>query len=183
MNKNQGGRRTKQLISLALYQLMINREYDDISVKDICDKARISRMSFYRYFTCKDDIFINYADERFEEFYNQEFKYKEFSTESFTVAIFSFIKKYIRQINILIKAHKEQLLSAQFNNYTTYILTYVAKNRKVINEKFKMNYVASAFISGGLFNCVLAWIQNGTKETPEEMANNILSFLRETNAA
>ena len=70
MNKNQGGRRTKLLISLALYQLMFKYEYDDISVKDICDKARISRMSFYRYFTCKDDIFINYCDERFEEFFS-----------------------------------------------------------------------------------------------------------------
>ena len=48
---------TKSLISLALYALMLKHDYDTITVKDICSKAGISRMSFYRYFSKKDDIF------------------------------------------------------------------------------------------------------------------------------
>lgn len=166
MNKNQGGRRTKLLISLALYQLMFKQEYEDISVKDICDKARISRMSFYRYFTSKDDIFIDYCDERFEEFYNEIFSKPNLSGEEFATALFTFIKKYSRQINILIKAHKEQLLSSQFINYANYIITTTKKNN---GDASKANYIVAAFFAGGLFNAIMAWIQNGLRETPEDM--------------
>ena len=166
MNKNQGGRRTKLLISLALYQLMFKSEYEDISVKDICDKARISRMSFYRYFTCKDDIFINYCDERFEEFYNEFFSKQDSSVEDFVTSLFTFIKRYARQINILIKAHKEQLLSSQFINYANYIIT---TSKKINNDSSKANYLVAAFFAGGLFNAIMAWIQNGLRETPEDM--------------
>ena len=174
MNKNQGGRRTKQLISLALYQLLISKEYEDISVKDICDKARISRMSFYRYFTCKDDIFINYCDERFEEFYNMEFKNKELKLEPFICALFSFIKKYTRQIKILIKANKQQILSSQFNNYATYMIN---KTRANNNDKGKTNFIIAAFVSGGIFNVTMTWIANGLKETPEEMTQILMSII------
>ena len=176
MNKNQGGRRTKLLISLALYQLMFKYEYDDISVKDICDKARISRMSFYRYFTCKDDIFINYCDERFEEFYNDVFSKPNLNIEEFITSLFTFVKKYSRQINILVKAHKEQLLSSQFINYANYIITTSKKN---YGDNFKANYLLAAFFAGGLFNAIMAWIQGGLRESPEDMTHifrNLMSL-------
>ena len=178
MNKNQGGRRTKLLISLALYQLMFKSEYDEISVKDICDKTRISRMSFYRYFTCKDDIFINYCDERFEEFYNDVFSKQNHNVnvEEFVTSIFTFIKKYARQINILVKAHKEQLLSSQFINYANYIITTTKKNN---GDGSKANYLVAAFFAGGLFNAIMAWMQNGLKETPEDMTRifkNLIAY-------
>ena len=176
MNKNQGGRRTKLLISLALYQLMFKFEYEDISVKDICDKAKISRMSFYRYFTCKDDIFINYCDERFEEFYNDVFSKPNLSIDEFIVSLFYFIKKYSRQINILVKAHKEQLLSSQFINYANYIIT---TSKKYNSDTYKANYLIAAFFAGGLFNAVMAWIQNGLRETPEDLTHifrNLISY-------
>ena len=71
MNSRSGKNKTKNLISLALYSLMLRHPYDEISVKDICEKAGVSRMSFYRYFSKKDDIFLDFCDERFEEFYTE----------------------------------------------------------------------------------------------------------------
>ena len=60
---------TKDYITIALYYLMSKKDYESTTVTDICNKARVSRMSFYRYFNNKEDIFINYCDERFEEFF------------------------------------------------------------------------------------------------------------------
>ena len=57
---------TKDYITIALYYLMSKKDYESTTVTDICNKARVSRMSFYRYFNNKEDIFINYCDERFE---------------------------------------------------------------------------------------------------------------------
>ena len=63
---------TKDYITIALYYLMSKKDYESTTVTDICNKARVSRMSFYRYFNNKEDIFINYCDERFEEFFNDK---------------------------------------------------------------------------------------------------------------
>ena len=41
---------TKDYITISLYYLMSKFDYESISVTDICAKARVSRMSFYRYF-------------------------------------------------------------------------------------------------------------------------------------
>ena len=73
---------TKSLISLALYALMLKTDYDNITVKDICERAGVSRMSFYRYFSKKDDIFIDFCDERFEEFYSDITKKRSASAAS-----------------------------------------------------------------------------------------------------
>ena len=78
MRKAKRKTNTKDLISLALYALMHKCEYDEISVKDICAKAGVSRMSFYRYYRMKDDIFITYCDERFESTYYHHSQYIEY---------------------------------------------------------------------------------------------------------
>ena len=68
MNKTR--HKTKDNISLAVYVLMLKRPYEEISVKEICERAGVSRMSFYRYYNNKEDIFVDYCDERFEDFYS-----------------------------------------------------------------------------------------------------------------
>ena len=69
MSNRKAKNKTKGLISLALYSLLLRKNYEDISVKEICERAGVSRMSFYRYYNKKDDIFVDYCDARFEEFY------------------------------------------------------------------------------------------------------------------
>ena len=61
MSNKKARIKTKNLISLGLYSLMLRHNYDEISVKDICEKAGVSRMSFYRYYNNKDDIFKDFG--------------------------------------------------------------------------------------------------------------------------
>jgi len=52
---------TKQHITISTMALLNEKDYNDISIKDICDKANISVGSFYHYFKTKDDILENTA--------------------------------------------------------------------------------------------------------------------------
>ena len=162
---------TKSLISLALYALMLKMDYDNITVKDICERAGVSRMSFYRYFSKKDDIFIDFCDERFEEFYNDMMKQKIHSAPEFTLAMFVFIKKYHRQIKVLQRAHREFLLLDQLNNYAKYILSNL-KTEYLLEQRG--NNIFAYFMAGGFFNTLLYWLNTNLKATPEEM--NIMLY-------
>ncbi len=51
MNKNNN--LTKNYILESFYILLTKKHYNEISVCDICEKAGVSRMSFYRNFFSK----------------------------------------------------------------------------------------------------------------------------------
>ena len=166
---------TKDYITIALYYLMSKKDYESTTVTDICNKARVSRMSFYRYFNNKEDIFINYCDERFEEFFAQVKEKNINDIRSFLIEIFLFLKKYARQVNVLKKAHKENLIIEKFTDYGTYLAKHI--NLMVDNSPIA-NRILAAFLAGGTANILLLWFELGLDVPPEEMAEIATNIFR-----
>lgn len=164
---------TKKLISLALVGIMYKKEYESITIKEICEKAGVSRMSFYRYYNSKDDVFLDFCDERFEEFYNEYLKSDFISLQDFVLALFKFFKKYDRQLLILRRAGKEQILINQFNGYIKYLLAH--HNSQIVQAHAK-NPLIGPMLSGGLYNILMLWLDEGMEKTPEEMTELVLSI-------
>ena len=166
---------TKDYITIALYYLMAKNDYDSITVTDICAKARVSRMSFYRYFNNKEDIFINYCDERFEEFFSQIKEKHITDVFSFLLEIFVFLKKYARQVIVLKKAHKENLIVEKFTDYGTYLAKHIDLT---IDNSPIANRILAAFLAGGTANILLLWFELGLDVPPEEMAEMASNIFR-----
>ena len=49
--------RTRTMLQHALLSLSSRRDYDTISVEDICQAADVGRSTFYAHYTSKDDLF------------------------------------------------------------------------------------------------------------------------------
>ena len=158
---------TKNLISLALFMLVIKKPSEEISVKEICEKAGVSRMSFYRYYNKKDDIFVDFCDSRFEEFYDMYLSNKEsYTPEEFTLNMFTFFRKYDRQLRILFSAGKQHLLMEQFVSYAKFLFMRNKDNRV---KALYTNKVVGPFVAGGFFAVLASWLNDGMEETPEEI--------------
>ena len=166
---------TKDYITIALYYLMAKYDYDSITVTDICEKARVSRMSFYRYFNNKEDIFINYCDERFEEFFSSLKEKKIDDMFSFLLEIFLFLKKYARQVTVLKKAKKENLIVEKFTDYGTYLAKHIDLT---IDNNPMANRIIAAFLAGGTANILLLWFELGLDVPPKEMAEMAYNIFR-----
>ena len=150
--------------------------YDRITVKMICEKAGVSRMSFYRYYSTKEDIFINFADERFEDFYDK-YMTKDITMDSFIRNVVSYFKKYWRQIRILEKAGSTQILITQFERYAAYII----RNAKSLSVfQYDNNPLAVPYYAGGFYNVLVYWSTNNFK-LPEEEVTRMLEEILETN--
>lgn len=52
----------RELLESSLINLMQEKNYQDISVKDICQEANIPRRTFYHYFDSKDDILSSFIE-------------------------------------------------------------------------------------------------------------------------
>ena len=166
---------TKDYITISLYYLMSKYDYDSISVTDICSKARVSRMSFYRYFNNKEDIFINYCDERFEDFFQIINEKHIDDIYSFLLEVFNYMKIYARQVTILKRARKENLLVEKFTDYGSYLANHMSLTTE---NNIIANRIIAAFLAGGIANILLLWFELGLDVPPEEMAEIATNIFR-----
>jgi AcrR family transcriptional regulator len=58
--------RTRQALGTALVELMLARRFDDISVQQVLDRARVGRATFYAHFRNKNDLLLSDAERVFE---------------------------------------------------------------------------------------------------------------------
>lgn len=62
---------TKQQIIFGLFEMMMEKPYADITVKEICEKAEVSRMTFYRNFHTKEDVIFGQFEMVYSTFIKQ----------------------------------------------------------------------------------------------------------------
>lgn len=63
--------RSRELLTAALTELLHERRYDLISVRDIIARARVSRSTFYLHFQDKDDLLASSFTHMLSELYHQ----------------------------------------------------------------------------------------------------------------
>ncbi|WP_457824456.1 TetR/AcrR family transcriptional regulator, partial [Staphylococcus aureus] len=71
-----------------MVNLLKTKAYNDITVKDICEKSQISRTTFYTHYKTKDDFIYSYLNTLLKEA-----KKKFLKSETLTQA--TFLKKMI----------------------------------------------------------------------------------------
>ena len=167
--------RTKKNISLALYALLLRKPYDEISVSDICKKANVSRVSFYHYYDKKDDIIIQFSDEKFAEFFDNFTKLEVLTFEDLIVEMFKYLKKISRQLTILRYAQKENIMLEQFHSYGRYIFSNTKTNTLLEN---KDNQFLIPFLVGGIFQVIMKWLDEGMVTPPEEIAKAVFEIVK-----
>lgn len=162
--------KSKQLVQLAVYQLLLKKDFDHISIKEICEKAGVSRMSFYRYYSTKEDVFIVFCDETFDNFFQQISHNQSLTMRDMLILFFTNLRKYHREIDMLKKAQRETILLVQFEQYAS----YVASKINIINN---LSPFTIPFFAGGLFNVVMRWSNRNYIDTPEEMTDAMMRYI------
>ena len=160
---------TRDYIFQAYLQLLSNQDYDDISICDICTKAGVSRMSFYRNFKSKEDLTFKGIEEITKVMEDEIKKLDNVSTYSVLKVFFEYTKKF-----------KQPLLS--FKNCE---FTHTLKNltTKKLLEEFPSDCVNRTskyiplFYFGSIISVLFEWLKSGCEETPEEMARFIASLI------
>ena len=137
---------TKQQIIFGLFEMMMEKPYADITVKEICEKAEVSRMTFYRNFHTKEDVIFG----QFEMVYS------------------TFIKQLVIQNQFMMEAIvKNDLSNFLLNALRGYIKTLVDNQILVTREKSSKMLVA--MISGGLTEVIITWTRDGMKQPVDEL--------------
>ena len=143
----------------AFFLLLKTNNIENISISDICQKAGVSRVTFYRNFKDKIDIINTYFSLMIKQFIiemgtNTHYDYYHIAYHTFE----------------MLKKEKENILSLINNN-----LSYMYQN--LLNHHFDKNFkndnygskLTAYIFAGALYNISLYWIKNDCKESIDEI--------------
>ncbi|MCD7956177.1 MAG: TetR/AcrR family transcriptional regulator [Lachnospiraceae bacterium] len=161
---------TKDCIFTALTGLMEQKEYKYITVTDIARKAGVSRMTYYRTYTSKEDILVQHFRKISQQLISEAKEDIRQALDSF----FSYFQKYDNLTRVLTEADLMNVVVECFSGFTDHL--YNALHPGSLNTT-KARY-AVRYESGGLFSILIGWLSGSAEESPQEMSEIALNILR-----
>lgn len=154
-------------ITGALLILMQKKPLNEINVSELCTKAGVSRVSFYRNFTSLEDILTKYLKKCTEDWWT------EFSKKSEDDIRQSFWKELLNQY----KMNTDLINLLKKNNITYIIKDHIFSCCGPKPEHDEKTAYICACLSGLIYGFVDEWIRRGmTDSAPEIDIHKLVSL-------
>ncbi len=171
--------RTKRLVRDALTELMEEKGFEGITVRDLTEKADINRGTFYLHYRDKYDLLEQSENEIIQEI--QEF-IKEANPNDivnanmlgeplpFVVKLFEYIKENGRFMKLILgpqgdPAFQVKLKEFMKENFLQKIQTISTEEDMLVPVDYLLAYVTSAHLG-----VIQQWLADDLKQSPQEMA-------------
>lgn len=176
---------TAHLMDEALLALLVDKEFDYITIKDICKKAGVNRSTFYLHYESIMDLLketIEYKNEKFWSYFDvKKIDVLTSSKDELVLINKTYLLPYLNYMKnnklvLKVAFEKADLLDSKkmflflYNNFFSPIMS-----RFKINEEDKM-YVISYFING-INAIVMEWVKKDCKESVDHIAELIISLV------
>ena len=176
--KNLDETQIRECVTRALLQLMKEKEYGEISVGEIAERAGVHRATFYRHFRSKEDVLESFLSEIFKSAEEGRKLLQEDFT-SFIRPVFQALYDKKEPILLLHKAGLSELFMNALKVYFDFHeedkgeapdpKSYGIKVRNKTSGDGLLEAYKTAYRIGGIYSCLLLWFSHGMRETPEEM--------------
>ena len=160
--------RTRQALGDALVELMMERGYDAISIKDIINRANVGRSTFYSHYADKDELFVSQLD-RLMDLLSQHVPQERSEGNPFfpSLGLLQHIQEKWKLYKILAWGSGVDVLSKHL--------------QKSLSEKIEQGLVESGqtyevpvpiianFLAGSFLSLVKWWLDNKMTYSPEQV--------------
>ena len=161
---------TKAYIIQSLFILMKTKDYTDITIQDITNKAGINRSTYYRNFSCKENIIETFFNKIMDD-YLEEYKcMKNNSIKTYLYTLFKHFYNYRSELLLIDKNNLTYIFLNVLNNYFNKIYNLAETNLEMRYELY--------YHIGGIYSNYKLWFSRGMKETPEKLADIVYSTIK-----
>lgn len=170
-------RKTRESIFKAFISLLSEKDFSQITVCEIIDRADVGRATFYSHFETKDFLLKELCEELFCHIFdaleeNNEHKhiFECNAPESVFLHLFQHFKQNDNNILKLISCKNNELFLQCFKaNLQKLILNqlslFQARKSSKLPESFWVSHIASTFV-----DTLRWWVDHGMQESPETIA-------------
>ncbi|WP_332645699.1 TetR/AcrR family transcriptional regulator [Lysinibacillus sp. 54212] len=180
--------RTIEAIKEALVELIEEKGFESITVKDITSKAKINRGTFYAHYRDKYDLMNRYQDELMGVMtnnvkHNLSKLLTDLSTNStnkipieMTVLICDFLDRNRRFMKAVLGPKGDISFQTKLKNFISKALlenygSIVAQEKLLVPEEYLITYIASAHIG-----IIQQWLLEEKKESSQEISEILLTI-------
>lgn len=164
-------RRTRQRLHTALMSLIMESDYDKITVQDLIDRADVGRSTFYAHYETKDDLLVSGLDRLTADI---ELHMADDPSAAETVlpslGIFRHVAENHRVFRALLGSRGIDLVhKAALDTLTEHAMAAIER-RSVAGEQTNIPpAVRAAFAAGSLMAFLVWWLDYDMPYTPEVM--------------
>ena len=163
--------RTQRLIKQAFYDLIKEKGFEQITVKDITDRAMISRNTFYLHYSDKYDLLNKQCDELMRNlFFNVGRQIHDLKKEDHTVESIAAVISYGIKTIAEDKEHYSILLSDVSSDILTTKMTDTIKSsvKYIRKDAFEINDFQLTYIVSGMTGIIKYYLTNGVEDIDKE---------------
>jgi len=178
-------KKTRESIFAALCTLLSKKHYNQITVAEIIELANIGRATFYAHFETKDfllkalceELFCHIFDCSQEEKPEHQHIFSCDSSASPILHLFQHLQKNDNNILRLLHSQNNELFLGYFKaNLKEFIKSqlylFEEKRPKGIPESFWVHHICATLVE-----TVRWWVQNGMRESPEELYHYFITVI------
>ncbi|WP_070043148.1 TetR/AcrR family transcriptional regulator [Robinsoniella peoriensis] len=175
--------KTKKWIIDALFDLLRRKDYQDITISQIVNKAGLGRRTFYRYFKTKNEVIEYTTKLLMNEFANTIIINHAETQESIAKSYFEFWENHVDILMLMNKAH----LLYFIEDHLLSLIYEVAKkvghvpdhlDEEGLAEYYKRYKFAFAVKLAGFWKATVLWSEEEPRRSPEEMSRLINDILK-----
>src|SRR5688572_12838858 len=169
-------RRTRRALFEALIEMILEGDYDAISVSDIADRANVGRSTFYAHFKDKDDLlrkgvghFRGILFSRHEDDVAGEAKPARRAL-GFSGFMFEHLKEQRRLYRALMRGRAGPIVMERFRHFLAELVrNELSESATARGSKVAPSEVTVQFVVGAYLALLTWWLDRGAKEPPETM--------------
>ena len=172
----QSAARQRQL-EQGLLQVMLKRQFDEISVSDLCDEIHVPRKAFYRYFSGKEGALYSMIDRALMEFEIHSTGAELYEPET--------PMGYMKHVFIYWTEHRELLDALKKSNLSGLLIQRAldfsqnldAIPRFMLIRDRRLREYGTMFMVCGLMTMIVQWHDDGFSKSVAEMAELTMQLL------
>lgn len=177
-NENKGNAKANQSklwMENALLKLMKTEIYQEITIQEITDHAGLSRRTFYRNYSTKDEILEGYFYKIWLEYRELLLQQTDLSLVNIAMIFFTQMQKHRDFLSLVNRHHLLPLFLVKIDELLPPAFNEV-KGRALPYSKESIQYALS-FSTGGFMRILIRWLNDSVQKTPEEMAAIIKDYI------
>lgn len=164
-------RRTRWLLRQAMAELMNEKEFKDITVKEIAERADLNRGTFYFHYTDTYDLKAQVEDELVTVFSEYLESYHPTNQNHSIYGFAEASLSYIQENHFLIKTLFHDTSGDSLRNKMTHALeeTIARVQQSCVQESAQEGAYIRRFLANGVIGALAMWIEQGNGMSEQEM--------------
>ncbi|MCT1577668.1 TetR/AcrR family transcriptional regulator [Oceanobacillus kimchii] len=166
---------TRMVLKNSLMELLNEKPISSITIKELCSQADINRSTFYSHFTDQYDL-LNHIEEEIIEELDQSLLQYNYQNKKEMFAMAKYLLDYVvnrsEHFRILFSEHGNKGFQHRVMEAAQSHIMSSLTHDHIISNKTRSKYISLYVISGSI-NVIERWLEDGMKESTEEMTKII----------